>query len=154
MHLLSENNRIYLEQAAFIAKHSCCLRAKCGAVVVKNGNVIGQGWNSPPGNVCVQKCLKDDLPNKFKSDKTCCIHAEDRAVRDALARAPDEIKGSQLFFIRLDRGAMQKAGKPYCTMCSKLALDVGIKEFVLLHENGITAYSSEEYNTLSFRHAE
>jgi len=121
-------------------------------VLAKNGKIIGQGWNSPPGDICIKKCFKDDLPKDFKSDKTCCIHAEDRAIRNALARAPSEVRGSQLFFIRLDdKNEMQIAGKPYCTMCSKLALDVGIAEFVLWHEQGITAYGAEEYNLISFK---
>lgn len=47
-----------------------------------------------------------------------------------------------------------KAGKPYCTICSKLALDVGIKEFALWHEEGITIYNTEEYNTLSYQYNE
>lgn len=152
MRFLDETNSRFFRIAATLAHNSCCFRAKCGAVIVKNGKVIGQGWNSPPGNVCIQKCLKDDLPKDFKSDKTCCIHAEDRAVRDALARAPVEVKGSQLFFIRLDdKGEMKIAGKPYCTMCSKLALDVGITEFVLLQEEGITAYDTTEYNLISYQ---
>lgn len=121
-------------------------------MLAKNGKIIGQGWNSPPGDICIKKCFKDDLPKDFKSDKTCCIHAEDRAIRNALARAPSEVRGSQLFFIRLDdKNEMQIAGKPYCTMCSKLALDVGIAEFVLWHEQGITAYGAEEYNLISFK---
>ena len=43
-----------------------------------------------------------------------------------------------------------KAGKPYCTVCSRLAIDSGIVEFVLWHESGITAYPTDEYNDLSY----
>ena len=53
--------------------------------------------------------------------------------------------------MRLDLdNQMQFAGKPYCTICSKLALDVGIKEFVLWHKDGIAVYDTHEYNELSF----
>ncbi len=57
-------------------------------------------------------------------------------------------------FIRLDKnGTLSRAGKPYCTICSKMALDVGIDEFVLWHEDGICVYDTDEYNTRSFQYS-
>ena len=74
---------------------------------------------------------------------------------DALTKNSDKIAGSRLYFIRLDSdGTLSKtgvqSGKPYCTICSKMSLDVGIREFVLKHEEGICAYDTAEYNLLSF----
>jgi len=138
-------------KASEIALNSCCMRAKCGSIIVNHGKIIGIGWNSPPGNKKIKKCFKDDLPKDFISDKTCCIHAEDRAIRDALARNPSEIPGSRIYFIRLDlNNKIIRAGNPYCTWCSKTALDAGIKEFVLWHNEGLAVYDTEEYNRLSF----
>ncbi|MDR0369680.1 MAG: hypothetical protein LBH96_04130 [Candidatus Peribacteria bacterium] len=89
------------------------------------------------------------------TDKTCCIHAEQRAIIDALAQNPHKLQDSQLYFIRLDNeGNMSEAGTPYCTICSKMALDVGIKEFILLHKEGIGIYDTTEYNTISFSYSE
>jgi len=74
---------------------------------------------------------------------------------DALRNHPEKIVGSRLYFIRLDDlGNLSRAGKPYCTICSKMALDVGIDEFVLWHEQGVSVYNTEEYNTLSFQYQE
>lgn len=40
------------------------------------------------------------------------------------------LEGSILFFIRLDENDNPKrSGEPYCTICSKSALDVGISKF-------------------------
>ena len=145
----------YITRAAELAKHSKCLRSKCGSVIVKNDEIIGQGWNSPPGDKTLEKCLKDDLPKNFKSDKTCCVHAEQRAIMDGLRRKPDNVPGSRLYFIRLDENGNPKpSGRPYCTICSKMALDAGIAEFVLMHKEGICVYDTEEYNTLSFQYRE
>jgi len=89
------------------------------------------------------------------TDKTCCVHAEQRAIMDALRNHPKEMIGSTLYFIRLyEDWNMSFSGKPYCTICSKMALDVGISEFVLWHKNGIVAYSTEEYNLISYRYSE
>ena len=142
----------YMKKAAEIALNSKCLRSKCGAIIVKDNEIIGTGYNSPPGDKIPEKCFKDDLPEDFISDKTCCIHAEDRAIRDVLIKNPDKILGSALYFLRLNKNNdIEKAGKPYCTWCSKTALDVGLAEFVLWHEEGICAYATKQYNNISFR---
>ena len=141
----------YMNKAAEIASNSNCLRSKCGSIIIKENEIIGLGFNSPPQNKKLEHCLKDSLPENFKSDKTCCVHAEQRAIMDALRKNPDKLLGSVLYFIRLDeKGEKTKAGKPYCTFCSKMALDVGIAEFVLWHEQGICSYDTEEYNAISF----
>jgi hypothetical protein len=72
---------------------------------------------------------------------------------DALRKNPDKLSGSRLYFIRLDdKGIPSKAGEPYCTICSEMALDVGIAEFVLWHDKGICVYNTKEYNALSFQY--
>ena len=131
----------YLEKAAEVALRSSCHRSRCGSVIVKNEKIIGVGYNSPPLDICLEYCLKDNLPADFKSDKTCCMHAEQRAIVDAMKNNSTELSDSRLYFIRLDeQGNKLKAGKPYCTICSKMTLDTGIAEFVLWHEDGICIY--------------
>jgi len=147
--------KIYLEHATRLAKQSICFRSKCGSVIVSKRKIIGEGFNSPPQHETLEKCIKDSLPIDFKSDKTCCIHAEQRAIIDALVRNPEKIIGSTIYFTRLDENRNPKpSGQPYCTICSKLVLDVGIDEFVLQHENGIFTYNTKEYNDLSFQYRE
>ena len=142
----------YIDKAAEIAEKSTCLRSKCGAVIVKDDVVLGSGFNSLPLNEHIDHCIKDELPSAFKSDRTCCMHAEQRAIMEALKENPSKLKGSRLYFIRLDDNGDKKAsGKPYCTICSKMALDSGVSEFVLLHDKGICVYSTKEYNALSFQ---
>jgi deoxycytidylate deaminase len=142
----------FMGKAVIIAKDALCLRSKCGSIIIKDNEIIGKGFNSPPYNLENQRCLneKSQYDNKI-TDKTCCVHAEQRAIMDALAKNSEKLKDSVLYFIRLDEnGNKSFAGKPYCTICSKMALDVGIKEFVLWHEEGICSYNTKEYNDLSF----
>jgi deoxycytidylate deaminase len=143
----------YLELAVEIARSSSCNRSHCGSLIVSDSKIIGQGFNSPPWQLESQKrcsCNKDSYNQKV-TDKTCCIHAEQRAIMDALQHHPDRLVWSRLYFIRLDEtGNISFAGKPYCTICSKMSLDVGISEFVLWHEQGIAIYDTDEYNNLSF----
>lgn len=151
--LADEEGLPYLEQCAQVALSSPCFRSRCGSVIVNHGRIIGSGYNSPPKDIHIDHCIKDALPDNFKSDKTCCIHAEQRAIMDALIHNSDDITGSRLYFIRLDEaGNKQHAGDPYCTICSKMALDAGIAEFVLWRPEGICVYDTHEYNLLSFQY--
>lgn len=147
----------YIMKAAYIALSSTCERSRCGSIIIKDDEIIGSGVNSPPQNKEKQrKCTysKNSYHQKV-TDKTCCIHAEQRAIIDALTTNSDKIAGSRLYFIRLDdKGTPSHAGKPYCTICSKLALEVGIDEFVLWHEEGVCVYGTDEYNLLSFQYHE
>lgn len=149
--------RKYLLVAAKVAQKSTCLRAKCGTVIVKNGKIIGKGFNSPPNNLESQRrCLrKSELHPTFKSDKTCCVHAEQRAIMNALKKNQNLLLDSRLYFMRLTgKDKIEFSDKPYCTICSKMTLDVGISETVLWHKEGIRVYNTEEYNDLSFDYKE
>lgn len=158
MRILDPNeNQRWVQSATEVAKSATCGRSKCGSVIVKDGEIIGEGFNSPAGNLESQsRCGVEKSSYHIKvTDKTCCVHAEERAIMDALRRNPEKLPGSTLWFIRLDEDGKPKfSGRPYCTICSKLALDAGIAEFVLWHEEGITAYPTDEYNDLSYEFAE
>ncbi len=147
----------FIEAAIREAGKSTCKRDRCGSIIVNDGEIIGKGYNSPPAGLESQRCCSRDKNSLHKkiTDKTCCIHAEQRAIFDALRNSPQKIKGSTLYFIRLDNdGKITIAGKPYCTICSKSALDCGIKYFVLYHKEGICTYETEEYNKLSYTYSE
>ena len=74
---------------------------------------------------------------------------------DALKNNPSKLKDSRLYFIRLnEKNEKEPAGKPYCTICSKMALDAGIVEFILMHKEGIKVYKTDEYNNLSYNYQE
>ena len=147
----------WMEKAAEIAQSASCERSKCWSVIVKDNQLIWSWFNSPARDLESQRRCKVEKSSYHKkvTDKTCCIHAEQRALFDALKHYPGEIEGSTLYFIRLDdKGNPSKAWKPYCTICSKMSLDLWVKEFVLWHEEWITAYSTEEYNLLSYKYSD
>lgn len=153
MRLLDTEMERWVDACVKEARRATCTRSRCGSVIVMDAVIIGKGHNSPPGDDESQRrCAngKEDYHPKV-TDKTCCIHAEQRAIMDALRNNPGKLAGATLYFVRLDgKGEKSIAGKPYCTICSKMALDVGIKEFVLWHKEGIVAYGAEEYNDLSY----
>lgn len=145
------------------AKKSTCERSKCGSVIIasdinslnKRNIIIGLGYNSMPFNV-VDQCFKDDLSPTFKSDKTCCVHAEQRAIMDMLSKHENfytSHNSTILLFIRLNENDEPKySGEPYCSICSKMALDAGINYFGLWREHGWDLYETKEYNELTFKY--
>lgn len=155
---LERANR-FLSQAALEARErSTCSRRRCGAVVVLEDVVIGRGYNSPANKLEGQRrcqCDKSTYHPKV-TDKTCCVHAEVRAIHDALRTVGTRsLTKAQLFFTAVDKDNHQlRSGKPYCTLCSKQALDVGIGEWVLAHPEGITVYSAAKYNEISYQYSE
>jgi len=145
----------WFHEAAKIAAQALCKRDRCGAVIVKDDTVIGSGYAAPPQDDMENMKCHFEYPaevRKPKSDRTCCMHAEWRAILDALKRNPEKVAGSTLYFTRVDdNGRILFSGDPYCTVCSRLALDAGISLFVLWQEGGVSVYDMMEYNDLSYR---
>lgn len=145
-----------LDRCTEQAIKSTCGRSKCGSVIISDdGEIIGQGYNSPAGNE-THRCGTDkSIYNSKVTDKTCCVHAEQRAMLDAIKNNNERIIGSTLYFIRLDEsGEATPSGRPYCTICSKMALDMGIKSFALFHDLEIpTRYNTQDYNNISYEYS-
>lgn len=142
----------WMNQAAKVAESALCLKAKCGTVIVRDGDVIGVGYNAPALDKEENRaCDREVGGGKPGYDSTCCIHAEWRAIADAMKQNPDKLAGSKLYFTRVDtEGNQKRSGEPYCTVCSRLALDAGIENFVLWQEAGVCEYGTHEYNQLSY----
>jgi hypothetical protein len=143
----------WFEAAAEQARLSICPGGYCGSVIVKDGRIIGLGYNGQTDGSSERCEIVYDLSVKPKFDKTCCVHAEWRAILDACKRAGDEISGSTLYFMRVDEtGDFTDAGVPYCTVCSRLALESGVGWFALWNDNGADIYDTDEYNRKSYEY--
>ena len=143
----------YFEAAAGVAKNATCTNGLCGTVIVKDGKIIGEGYNGPAFNNEENRTCDStwDLELKPKFDKTCCTHAEWRAIINACKNNPDKVQGSTLYFMRVnDQGDFTDAGDPYCTTCSRLTLESGISNFALWNESGADVYDSVDYNRHSY----
>jgi len=151
----TETHEHFFEEARKVAVMATCNRAHCGAVIVAtDGQIIGKGYNAPPqGDEAQRMCdVEFHSPLKPKSDKTCCVHAEWNAIIDALKRHGDKIDGSTLYFMRVnDAHEFTGAGVPWCTVCSRLALESGIAEFGLWQEDeGPKMFDTSTYNLESY----
>lgn len=143
----------WMHEAVKVAERALCLKARCGTVIVADGEIIGRGYNAPPlDNPAYRTCDKPkNAGGKPGYDQTCCLHAEWRAIHDAMRNHPEKLTGSKLYFTRIDTdGEIKKSGEPYYTVCSRMALDAGVTEFILWQERGMVFYLTDEYNALSY----
>ncbi len=115
----------FLRRAAEIALQSGCLRAKRGAVLVKNGQIVSEAFNQIyPSNDYCQKhgCLRDQLGLYLGREPEKCrsIHAEAAAIAKA-ARRGHSLAGASAFITAAP-----------CLNCAKLIIAAGIKEVYYL----------------------
>lgn len=116
-------DKIYMEKAYEQANKSTCLRAKVGAVFVRDGKIIAQGYNNVVGGVrdCREiGCLRDKLNIPSGERREVCrnICAEQLAISEA-ARNGVETDGSIAYITTYP-----------CHICAKLLVSSGIKEIV------------------------
>jgi dCMP deaminase len=69
-------NQIYMNIAIEVSKMSRCNRAKVGALLVKNNNIISYGFNGTPAGFC-NDCEENGITKKE------VIHAEANAILKA-----------------------------------------------------------------------
>ncbi len=102
----------YLQMARIWAQNSYCQRRQVGALVVKEGMIISDGYNGTPSgfeNVC-----EDD--NGIT--KPYVLHAEANAITK-LARSSNNSDGATIYI----------TASP-CIECAKLIIQAGIKRVV------------------------
>lgn len=102
----------YLRMTRIWAENSYCQRRKVGALLVKDGMIISDGFNGTPSgfeNVC-----EDESGNT----KPYVLHAEANAITK-VARSNNSSEGSTLYV----------TASP-CMECSKLIIQAGIKRVV------------------------
>ena len=105
-------DRRYLEMARVWAQNSYCQRRQVGALVVKDGMIISDGYNGTPSgfeNVC------EDATGVTKP---YVLHAEANAITK-LARSNNNSDGSTIYI----------TASP-CIECAKLIIQSGIRRVV------------------------
>ena len=126
MALQKDLDRVYLNIAKEISTLSKCVRAKVGSIIVKDGNILGMGYNGMPSGMdnCCEESNSDNTELVSKID---VLHSESNAILKA-AKMGISINNSTI----------------YCTLspcreCSKLIIQSGIKKVIFPVSSFISA---------------
>lgn len=116
-------DRFYMDKAYEQASKSSCSRTKVGAVFVKDGKIIAQGYNNVTGGIrdcrevgCIRTELK--IPSGQRREVCRAICAEQLAISEA-ARNGVELDGSTAYITTYP-----------CHICAKLLASSGIIEII------------------------
>jgi deoxycytidylate deaminase len=136
-----------MERAAGLAKDSHA-RTRHAAVLMKDGSMLAWGVNDVPlpgEDHCYCRV------GEFGNHDNCRTHAEQRAI--SLAREGEgwhTIQGAQLLYVRLQEDDSVRLDEPhFCTRCSRLALSLGVQEWVFALSEGLVGYSAPDYDRIA-----
>lgn len=115
-------------------------------VLIAKTIIAGTGRNGPPppftcdaSDKCRERC------NKF------CVHAEDRAIREA--GSFDDISDLELVHVKVVDDQVVPGGPPSCWQCSRTIVDAKIRGVWLLEvDRGWVYRSAEEFHTATLQH--
>mgnify|MGYP001147350452 CR=1 FL=1 len=107
-------DQLYLDIASRVGQMSHCDRAKVGALIVRDNNILAFGYNGTPAGA--DNCCEID--GKTKKE---VLHAETNAITK-IARSTNTSEGATLYTTLSP-----------CMECAKLIIQAGIKE-VIYHE--------------------
>jgi dCMP deaminase len=105
-------DRAYMKMALEWAKLSHCTRKKVGALIVREGMIISDGYNGTPSG------FPNDCEDAEGSTLWYVLHAEANAILK-VARSTNNARGATLYLTHSP-----------CKECSKLILQAGIKRLV------------------------
>jgi dCMP deaminase len=106
----------YLRMASEWATLSCCKRKKVGALIVKDGTIISDGFNGTP------KGFPNDCEDADGNTHWYVLHAEANAMLK-VARSTQSTEGSTLYVTYSP-----------CKDCSKMIVQSGIRRVVYREE--------------------
>jgi deoxycytidylate deaminase len=134
-------------RAAELARDSHA-RTRHAAVLVKDGSLIAWGTNGVPfpgEDHCYCKV------GETGDHDQCRTHAEQRAI--TLARDGDGwrmLQSSKLIYVRLETDDSVRLAEPhFCARCSRLALSLGVAEWIFALSEGLVGYSAAEYDRIA-----
>lgn len=121
--MAGEPHRKWMALARRSALSSTCLRRSVGAVFVKDGQALTQGWNGAPGSAPKASevgCLRDllNIPSGQQLEVCRGVHAEQLAVAEAAAKG-----------VALAGATLYSTHRP-CSICAKLLISVGIRAVI------------------------
>lgn len=123
--MLTKFDQLYMDIAERLARQSHAKRAQVGCVIVKNNQIIAEGWNGTPSgfpNECEEWIPAMDYGDGTWVTKSIVLHAESNALMK-VAKSTQSSEGATLYTTMSP-----------CIDCAKLIAQAGITKVVYKDE--------------------
>ena len=115
----------FMQITHLVASRATCLRRKVGAILVRDKRILTTGYNGPPAGLphCDELggCLRDKLgvASGERHELSRAVHAEQNAIIQAAVHG-----------ISIEGATLYATNQP-CSLCTKMLVNAGIREFVI-----------------------
>lgn len=142
-----DRKRKFLEIALEFAKQGTCLRRNYGAIIVdQNNHIISTGYTGSPSRMkdCLEigKCWRKEhnIPSGSNYEKCRSVHAE----QNAMLQAGRQARGCDMYVAGFDVDKNEVSPMMPCFLCSKMAVNAGIRNILILREKDYIEVPTKE----------
>ena len=143
--------RYYLDIAKTVAQRCTCFRARSGAIIVRDDQIISTGYIGAPRGTkdCLERgsCLREKLniPHGQRYELCRSVHAEQNAIINA-ARAGVSLLNGDLYLY----GERPQTGELMdivpCYFCKRMIINAGINQvFAQMHDGSTKRFLVGEW---------
>ena len=137
-------NEYYINIARETASRSACFRAKHGAIIVNNDQIISTGYVGAPRKTkdCFERnnCLRRELniPSGQRYELCRSVHSEQNAIINATRSGVSLLGGTMyLFSAIINSDDSEKIINAYpCFICKKMIVNSGLERIVCHQSDG------------------
>ncbi len=133
----------YLNIAKEVASRSTCLCFHCGAIIVKDDQIISTGYNGAPRKTldCIERgeCLRRKLgiPSGQRYELCRSVHAEQNAIINAARAGVGLLRGDMYLYGYKVHGNKKEATDIFpCFICKKMILNAGLDKVICVTKDG------------------
>ncbi|MFA6146341.1 MAG: dCMP deaminase family protein [Patescibacteria group bacterium] len=130
----------YLMIAEQVKNRGTCLRARIGAIIVRDEQIVATGYLGSPRQTkdCLERneCLRDKLniPHGQRYELCRSVHAEQNCILNA-ARAGVSILNGDMYIYAENQKGEKTDGLP-CFICKKMIINAGLKRVICSTKEG------------------
>lgn len=131
----------YLQIAKQVAQRSTCFRARGGAIIVRDDQIIATGYIGAPRKTkdCLERgfCLRNKLAIPHGKQYEICrsVHSEQNAIINA-ARAGVSLLGGSMFIYGERPETEERFDAFPCFICKKIIINAGLVRVVSSTKDG------------------
>jgi dCMP deaminase len=120
---MKDPQKLFKDLVFRFAEQSKCKSRQVGAIIVKDGHLVAEGWNGAPSGSTCEQCPRPKCNGGLQSsgaglDQAICCHAEANAIGNCAKRGITT-HGASLYCTTFP-----------CAECSKLIVAAGISQVV------------------------